>query len=169
LDAMQNLITAGQRLTDADAASLPQFAEVTMHWSLMNLRSFAIGMRIDQWISTAHPELQALQRDGMDSLQQENLKLLSYRMGKLSIPVPLLGPLAAYALFADRLLGTTTYAIPFRAAGTIDLGEELLRINDRVPEEASSDQDLVDAWAAVIGMTGWYTWAPYRPDEPRYA
>jgi hypothetical protein len=40
-------------------------------------------------------------------MQQENLQLLSKRMGNLSIPVPLLGPVAAYALFADRLLGQT--------------------------------------------------------------
>jgi hypothetical protein len=80
---------------------------------MMNLRSFAIGMRIDQWLADQHPDLHLLQRQGMDALQQENLQLLSQRVGKLAIPVPLLGPVAAYALFADRLLGKTTYAIPF--------------------------------------------------------
>jgi hypothetical protein len=51
----------------------------------------------------------------------------------MSIPVPLLGPVAAYALFADRLLGQTSYAIPYRAAGVLELGAELLAILDKLP------------------------------------
>ena len=129
----------------------------------MNLRSFAIGMRIDQWLADDHPELRALQAQGIEALQQENLRLLSQRAGRLAIPVPLLGPLAACALFADRLLGTSTHAIPYRAAGALDAGAELLAIVDRLPPGPAHDRELVDAWAAAIGMTGWYTWVPYRP------
>jgi hypothetical protein len=111
----------------------PQFAEMTAHWALLNLRSYAIGMRIDQWLADDHPELRSLQAAGIRSMQQENLQLLSKRMGGMSIPVPLLGPVAAYALFADRLLGQTSYAIPYRAAGVLDLGAELLAILDKLP------------------------------------
>ena len=99
----------------------------------------------------------------MDALQQENLQLLSKRMGSLSIPVPLLGPVAAYALFADWLLGRSLYAIPYRAAGVLDLGAELLAISDATRPDAKHDCELVDAWAAAIGMTGWYAWTPYKP------
>ena len=99
----------------------------------------------------------------MDALQQENLRLLSQRVGKLAIPVPLLGPVAAYALFADRLPGKSAHATPYRAAGALDLGAELLAIVDRLPTDAAHDRELVDAWAAAIGMTGWYTWIPYKP------
>ena len=136
---------------------------MTAYWAMLNLRSYAIGIRIDQWLADEHPELRALQTAGMDSLQQENVQLLSKRMGKMSIPVPLLGPVAAYALFADRLLGKTAYAIPYRAAGVLDLGAELLAILDKLPPSAAYDRDLMDAWAAAIGMTGWYAWIPYKP------
>ncbi len=160
---VQDLMTAGMRLSEADAATAPGFAEAAAHWAMLNLRSFAVGMRIDQWLADEHPPLATLQREGMHALQQENLRLLGHRVGKLAIPVPLLGPVAAYALFADRLLGATTYAIPHRAAGVLDLGEELLSIIDRVPATPAHDCDLVDAWADAIGMTGWYTWVPYKP------
>ena len=160
---MEELLTAGLKLTDAEQSAAPHFAEAAAHWAMMNLRSFAIGMRIDQWLADKHPDLHLLQRQGMDALQQENLQLLSQRVGKLAIPVPLLGPVAAYALFADRLLGKTTYAIPFRAAGALDLGTELLAIIDKLPADAAHDRELIDAWAAAIGMTGWYTWIPYKP------
>ena len=160
---VEELLATGQPQADDARSTLTQFAEMTAHWAMLNLRSYAIGMRIDQWLADEHPELGALQAAGMDSLQQENVQLLSKRMGKMSIPVPLLGPVAADALFADRLLGKTAYAIPYRAAGVLDLGAELLAILDKLPPAAAHDRELVDAWAAAIGMTGWYAWIPYKP------
>jgi hypothetical protein len=130
---------------------------------MVNLRSYAIGLRIDRWIADRYPSLKAMQRQGMDAIQEENLRLLSRRSGKLTIPVQLLGPVAASALFADRLLGRSTYAIPYRAAGALDLGAELLAIVDRVPPDAAHDRELVDAWADAMGMNGWYAWIPYKP------
>jgi hypothetical protein len=161
--AVQELMTTGQPLDDGDKASIPQFAQMTAHWALMNLRSYAIGMRIDQWLANDHPELRELQDAGVDAMQQENLQLLSKRIGNLSIPVPLLAPVAAYALFADRLLSQAGYAIPYRAAGVLELGAELLAISDSMSSKAAHDRELVDAWAGAIGMSGWYTWIPYKP------
>ncbi|MEO8124445.1 MAG: hypothetical protein ABI633_10385 [Burkholderiales bacterium] len=162
-EQVQELLATGQPMTDTDNATLPEFAQMTAHWALLNLRSYAIGMRIDQWLAEVYPALRESQAAGMDALQQENLQLLSKRMGNLSIPVPLLGPLAAYALFADRLLGKSVYAIPYRAAGVLDLGAELLAINDAMPPDTKHDRELVDAWAAATGMTGWFAWTPYKP------
>lgn len=160
---VEELLTTGQPLNDGDKLSIPQFAQMTAHWAMMNLRSYAIGMRIDKWLANEHPDLRELQAAGVDAMQQENLQLLSKRIGSLSIPVPLLAPVAAYALFADRLLGKVGYAIPYRAAGVLDLGAELLAISDSVSPDTVHDRDLIDAWAAAIGMTGWYAWIPYKP------
>lgn len=85
---VEELLTAGLKLTDAEQMAAPRFAEAAAHWAMMNLRSFAISMRIDQWLADRHPDLHLLQRQGMDALQQENLQLLSQRVGKLAIPVP---------------------------------------------------------------------------------
>ena len=160
---VEELLTTGQPLNDGEKASIPQFAQMTGHWAMLNLRSYAIGMRIDQWLANDYPELRELQAAGVDAMQQENFQLLSKRIGSLTIPVPLLAPVAAYALFADRLLGQAGYAIPYRAAGVLDLGAELLAISDSTSPDAVHDRDLVDAWAAAIGMTGWYAWIPYKP------
>jgi hypothetical protein len=160
---VEELLSTGQPQADCDRSTLEQFAEMTAHWALMNLRSYAIGMRIDQWLANDHPELRELQAAGVDAMQQENLQLLSKRIGNLSIPVPLLAPVAAYALFADRLLSQASYAIPYRAAGVLDLGAELLAISDSMSSKAAHDRELVDAWAGASGMSGWYTWIPYKP------
>ena len=160
---VEELLATGQPLNDGDKASIPQFAQMTAHWAMLNLRSYAIGMRIDQWLASDYPELREVQAAGVDAMQQENLLLLSKRIGSLSIPVPLLAPVAAYALFADRLQGKAGYAIPYRAAGVLDLGAELLTLSDSMSSDAVHDRDLVDAWAAAIGMAGWYAWVPYKP------
>ena len=162
-DQVEALATTGQPLTAADKVALPEFARMTLHWALLNLRSYATGMRVDQWIADELPELGELQAAGIDSMQQENLQLLSRRVGSLSIPVPLLAPVAAYALFADRLMGKSLYSIPYRAAGVLDPGMELLRISDAMAPDPSHDRELIDAWASSMGMTGWYAWIPYKP------
>ena len=157
------LMSTGQPLNASDSALLPQFARGIANWALMNLRSFAVGMRIDKALWTDHAVLRPAVKAGIDALQQENLKLLSQRFGNLSIPVNLLAPVAAYALFADRLLGTATYAIPYRAAGVLDHGLELLALWDEHPSGADHDHEIIDAWAVATGMTGWYAWTPYKP------
>ena len=146
-DHVEELLATGQPLTGGDKSTLAQFAQMTAHWVMMNLRSYAIGMRIDQWLADEHQDLQALQADGINAMQRENLQLLSKRLGTLSTPVPLLAPVAAYALRADRLLGKAGYAIPYRAAGVLDLGADLLSVNDSMQRDAAHDRQLVDAWA----------------------
>ena len=70
---VETLLTTGQPLSDASRAGLPQFAEMIVQWAMLNLRSYAIGLRIDQWLATEYPSLCADQADGMDAMQQENL------------------------------------------------------------------------------------------------
>ena len=158
----ETLIAAGSSLSAPDKAALPELAKFVAQWALMNLRSLPIGMRIDRWIATEYPELKELQHSGIAIQQQQNMDVLAYKLGKLTIPTALMGAIAAYALFADRLLGTESYAIPYEAAGVIDDGRELLRLWDSTPTDATRDCELVDRWAAAAGMSGWYHWIPYR-------
>jgi hypothetical protein len=160
---VEAMFKVAQQLRDSDKAVLPEFAQMSMHWALMNLRSYAIGMRIDQWLWSKYPELRELQAAGIDEMQQENVQVLSKRLGNLAVPVPLLASVAAYALFADRLIGKSLYSIPYRAAGALTMGQELLDISDSININAVHDRELVDAWASAMGMTDWYVWKPYRP------
>ena len=74
---VEELLATGQPQADDGRSSLAQFAEMTAHWALLNLRSYAIGMRIDQWLAKDHPGLRDLQAAGMDAMQQENLQRLA--------------------------------------------------------------------------------------------
>lgn len=160
---VEALITPVQSLRSQDAQMLPEFAKIVAQWSLLNLRSLPIGMRIDRWISTEYPELKELQKVGIAVQQQQNMEVLAYKLGKLTVPTTLLGANAAYALFADRLLGSESYAVPYQAMGLANHGQELLRIWDDTPTKAANDCELVNQWAAASGMAGWYDWIPYCP------
>jgi hypothetical protein len=83
-DRVHELLTAGLTLTEAERSEAPGFANAVAHWAMVNLRSYAIGLRIDRWIAEEYPSLKAMQRQGMDAIQEENLRLLSRRSGKLT-------------------------------------------------------------------------------------
>ena len=138
------------------------FAHKVEQWALMTLLSYPVGMRVDQWLHAEFPSLRDVQREGMKQIQQENMRLLSMTMGRLTVPVPLLGMPAAYALLADQLLGTGVYEIPYRAAGVMDMGAILRDISAQVPQDPEHDCVLIDAWAQALGVSSWYAWHPYK-------
>lgn len=160
---VETLVSAGQSFNNQDLKVLPDFSKIVAHWALLNLRSLPIGMRIDRWISIEYPELKELQKLGIAIQQQQNMEVLAYKLGNLTVPTNLLGVNAAYALFADRLLGTESYRVAYEAMGFVNHGSELLRIWDETPTDATSDCDLVNRWASASGMTGWFDWIPYCP------
>lgn len=152
------------RSLDAEAESMGRrFALAISQWALMNLRSLSIGMRIDQFIFDQHSSLRELQQAGFERNLDGNLKVIGQRVGGFSVPSPLLGMDAAYALFAERLLGIQGATIPYEAAGALDTGRDLLKILDTIPADAVHDRGLVDAWAERLGMADWYRWQPYQP------
>jgi hypothetical protein len=109
------------------------------------------------------PELKELQRTGIALQQQQNADILWRKIGGLSVPPRLLTMNAAYALFADRLLGNERFEIPYVAAGLSGHGADLLRIWDEVPSDPGHDRTLVDCWASELGLGGWYRWIPFEP------
>jgi hypothetical protein len=160
---VEPLVAAGVRLDEADRRMLPEFSGFVAQWALMNLRSYPIGMRIDQWIAREHPELLELQASSIALQQQQNVELLAFKRGRLTIPTPLMGGIAAYALFAEKLTGQGTYAIPYSVAGVLQQGQELMQIWNATPDDPQHDCELVDRWAEAQGITDWFFWKPYSP------
>jgi hypothetical protein len=127
------------------------------------LRSIPIGMRIDAWLGHEYPGLADEQAESLAAQQKEALPCLSPQVRAI-VPDEIVSASillnTAYALFCDRLLGTTQYHVPYAASGFRDLGEALLKIFDDLPANPSSDRALVDRWAREIGLDGKYTWVP---------
>lgn len=160
---MGRLIEESTRGQPAEQASRTKVASMIAHWALMTLRSLPVGMRVDQWIAEEYPSLSGLQHSGIAVQQQQNVDALSLSFGDVPVPPILLGMYAAYAMFTDRMLGVRRYALPYHAAGLGSTGESLLKVWDTVSAEPTADRNLVDSWASLLGLAGWYEWQPYRP------
>jgi hypothetical protein len=160
---MERLIDESTRGQPAKQASRTKVASMIAHWALMTLRSLPVGMRVDQWIAEEHPSLNSLQHSGIEIQQQQNVDALSLSFGDVPVPPILLGMYAAYAMFTDRLLGVRRFALPYQAAGLGSTGESLLKVWDSVSAEPTADRTLVDSWASMLGLAGWYEWHPYCP------
>lgn len=152
--------SSGQKKIDPEY--LRSFSELMNTWALMNLRSLPVGMRLDAWIRTNFPELHDLQAEGLAIQQQQNLSILSLSQNGLRVPIELMGTIAGYALFTDRLLENSSYAIPYRSAGLLDDGARLLKVWDSVPSTATHDRELIDSWSSATYMNNWYKWIPFK-------
>lgn len=69
----------------------------------------------------------------------------------------------AYALFLDNLFrGATTYALAYQRAESFAVSQRLFRHwQARCPQLGPGDEyALVDEFADMVGLTGWYEWKP---------
>lgn len=160
---MESLIRVSAPASGFQADRLPKLANMVSQWALMTLRSLPVGMRVDRWIADEYPTLRELQHAGIAVQQQQNVDALGQSLKGLPVPFKLIGMYAAYALFADRMLGRRHYVLPYEAAGLSAIGESLLDVWDNSSFEPSHDHAVVDEWAAILGLGGWYDWEPYRP------
>jgi hypothetical protein len=149
--------------TEASDELVDQFAAHLTRWTLMNLRSFPIGMRVDQWIRRSFPQLHDQQDQSIALQQQQNASGLSLNLEGMTVPDILLAPNTAYAIFCDDLTGQNTYAIPYQASGLIERGTALMNVGRQTPESPENDCGLVDAWAEVMGFRELYAWHPFTP------
>ena len=144
-----------------DDSDIAGFTHNVQQWLLANVRSTPVNMRVDQAIFRDLPSLRESLLAGIREQNNLNLSGLQNLRKSFRVPAKLAGPAAAYAIFADRLLGSTGYSIPFEAMGFIDAGRALIRDFDSVPSDPISDCQLIDAWAQRLGVADWYRWAPF--------
>lgn len=67
----------------------------------------------------------------------------------------------ATALFVDRLWGgATAFAAPYRTLDAFPLSQQLLALFDRraASLRPGDEYEIVDAWAEMLGLKGWYEW-----------
>lgn len=158
-----NLLRALNSSTQQDATKLQTFAEMIKDWSLVNIRSLPVGMRINDWILQTYPELLDQMRKNIHEQQMENLQLLSMNFGGYKIPHTLLTPLAAYALFADKLSNSSIYTTPYALTGLLEGGQKLMQIYNEINANPTNDKAVIDQWANEISIADWYEWIAYKP------
>ena len=68
----------------------------------------------------------------------------------------------AYALYWSRRLEKPEVINPYRSHGFELAGNELLKIFERLPDDAAHDYELVDEWSKLLGIRDWYVWVKYE-------
>lgn len=133
---------------------------------LTQLRSQSIGLRIAAWLRHDHPELADIQADAIAADQRDATQAMASRI-RARVPaqvfVATTAMNAAVALHADRLFGQKLLAIPYTSGGHMERGQALLKIADDTPGDPGHDRELVDAWAAHLGVGDWVAWIPFVP------
>jgi len=144
--------------------ALPQLCQIVLDGLLSHLRSIPVGMRVDCWLATELPELVELQRasilrqleDALATLAPQHRQTTPSKVYDATQAIS-----AAFAAFWAGRLNQPQLVLPFKAAGYLKAGEELLAIWQSTPDVAEHDRTLIDAWAAKLGIAGWHQWLPY--------
>lgn len=133
---------------------------------LTQLRSQSIGLRVAAWLRHDHPELADIQAEAIAAEQRDATRAMAPQT-RTRVPTQIfvasMAMNAAVALHSDRLFGQKLLAIPYTSGGHTERGQALLKIADETPDDPGHDKDLVDAWAAHLGLADWVAWIPFVP------
>jgi len=124
---------------------------------VIQMRSFSVGARVDDWIWKNLPDLWTQQEQAIRSQLAENEQALVPAVRK-RFPKQLIDANsvmnAAYAVAWGEVLGEPRYTIPFKALGYGVKANELLEILKETPEDPRADRELIERWAKCLGLDG---------------
>ena len=131
----------------------------------MHLYSSAVGLRVSDRLTLDHPELLEFESQHVERELQTNLGGLSEQVRE-TLPSEVFNAThkinTAFALYWAQRLEKPEIVNAYRTRGFEPAGMELLKILERIPNDAVHDYELVDAWAEVLGIRDWYVWVKYE-------
>ncbi len=140
------------------------FAASMVGQLVVQLRSYSVGARVDDWIWIHLPELREQQEQAVRSQLDEGGRALSPEIRK-RFPKAMVDANsiinAAYAVHWGGLLKNSRFQIPFKALGYEARSLELLRALEEVPDEPEADRELISKWAECLGLTGTFHFDPH--------
>ena len=132
---------------------------------ITHLYSVAVGLRVSDSLTIEYPELLELEAEHVERELNINRESLSDSVREMMPPEVYNATHkinTAYALYWSNRLEKPEIVNPYRLHGFEAAGNELLQIFESVPNDPSHDYELVDEWAEVLGIRGWYVWTRYE-------
>jgi hypothetical protein len=140
------------------------FAASMVGQLIVQLRTYPVGARVDDWIFKHLPELREQQEQAVRTQLDDGGRALSPEIRK-RLPKALVDANsimnAAYAAHWGGLLKDSRFQIPFKALGYEARASELLRALEEVPDEPEADRALISQWAECLGLTGAFHFQPH--------
>jgi hypothetical protein len=127
------------------------------------LRSMPIGIRVDRTLYRDHPELRGQQRAAAEQSMNDNVGCLhpSIRAQAPELFIrATAGMNAAFASVWSKLWNEDAHSVPYRLAGFLEQGEELLAALDAIPDAPTHDRELVSKWANLLKIDHLYQVGP---------
>jgi hypothetical protein len=131
------------------------------------LFNIPLDMVVEQRIAREMPELNASEFAALEGFHRENLAIFTNKEIEKLTPANVYRANVAmnisYALFMDSLYGSRTeYGAAYRQADALPTGQKLFGLWQEAMNEFNpgDEYDLVDAFARVLGLSGWYVWKP---------
>jgi hypothetical protein len=154
-------LAARHRLGDNDVRRL---ADKLYGGLVHQLTATAVGLRVDDWLRTTFTDLVDLQEATVRRELEDHLQMLEPEVRAMTPPKALMASLAmnaAEAAYWSRVWDESDLLEPYRRPGSFRDGRALLRAWREMPSEPTYDRALVDSWAGLLGLDGWYSWRPY--------
>ena len=148
--------TAAEEQAGIEAMGLgghpPDYARTMEARIVTQLRTYAVGIRVDDWIWKNLPDLRDQQEHSILSQLAENARSLAPEF-RHKFPKPLVDANttmnAAYAVTWGDVLQESRFTIPFKALGYGGKAAELLAIVRETPDDPRADRSLIERWAAI--------------------
>ncbi|MEN9667023.1 MAG: hypothetical protein RLZZ326_3386 [Planctomycetota bacterium] len=145
------------------AAMIQSYGRIITDGLGTQLRSMPIGIRVDRELFRENPELRDQQRAAAERSMNENVGCLHPNIRAQAPNLVLTATAtmnAAFALAWSRLWNEESNTAPYRLAGFLNRGEQLLDVLDAIPGGPTHDRELVSAWAKLIGIDHLYQIGP---------
>lgn len=139
--------------------------EMLLGGLVTQLRSIPVGFRIEDWILRNYPELSGLQkRAALAQLTQnlEAIRIAGSGMFPRKVGAANVSMNAAFAAYWGRKWNDPAMTVPYKAAGQLESGMNLLAIYDRTPDDPAQDAQLIHEWAFELKLGGWYEAIPFQ-------
>ena len=140
------------------------FAAPMVGQLVVQLRSYSVGARVDDWILNHLPELREQQEQAVRTQLDEGGRALSPEIRK-RLPKALVDANsiinAAYAVHWGGFLNDGRFQIPFKALGYEAKARDLLLALEEIPDEPAADRALISQWAESLGLTGTFHFQPH--------
>jgi len=124
------------------APELQAMKNILQSGLLTQLRSIPVGLRIDDLIWAQYPELREEQLASAQSQMKQNIQSLTPEI-RQTFP---------------QKTSDSTLRLPYQSIGAEADGQNLINASASTGTSSSDDWTLVDKWAEILGLTGWYKW-----------